>query len=48
MSEQLTETNPTVPAGDVADLLTDEKIGPRDGRGRLAVVAMSGGTAWSA
>jgi tRNA-specific 2-thiouridylase len=43
MSEQLTETNPTVPAGDVADLLTDEKIGPRDGRGRLAVVAMSGG-----
>jgi tRNA-specific 2-thiouridylase len=28
---------------DVHHLLTDEKIGPRDGTGKLAVVAMSGG-----
>jgi tRNA-specific 2-thiouridylase len=28
---------------DVADLLTEEKIGPRDGAGKTVVVAMSGG-----
>ncbi len=32
----------TMPAA-VADLLAEEKIGPRDGGGRTAVVAMSGG-----
>ena len=32
----------TAPAA-VADLLTEAKIGPRDGTGKLAVVAMSGG-----
>ena len=31
------------PEIDVEHLLTDEKIGPRDGAGKLAVVAMSGG-----
>lgn len=38
--------NPTLPApdlDDVADLLTEEKIGPRDGAGKTVVVAMSGG-----
>ncbi len=35
--------NAPSPKGDVRDLLTIEKIGPRDGDGRLAVVAMSGG-----
>ncbi|MDQ2682679.1 MAG: hypothetical protein M3Y37_04055, partial [Chloroflexota bacterium] len=35
---------PDTPTGDdVRDLLGTEKIGPRDGGGRLAVVAMSGG-----
>lgn len=31
------------PSADVAALLTPEKIGPRDGEGKLVVVAMSGG-----
>jgi len=31
------------PADDVADLLSEAKFGPRDGAGRTAVVAMSGG-----
>lgn len=30
-------------ASEVADLLTGEKIGPRDGKGKTVVVAMSGG-----
>jgi len=37
---------PTLPQpelDDVADLLTEEKIGPRDGAGKTVVVAMSGG-----
>lgn len=37
---------PTLPEpalDDVADLLTEEKIGPRDGAGKTVVVAMSGG-----
>lgn len=38
--------SPTLPEptlDDVADLLTEEKIGPRDGAGKTVVVAMSGG-----
>lgn len=37
---------PTIEPGnldDVADLLTEERIGPRDGEGKTVVVAMSGG-----
>jgi tRNA-specific 2-thiouridylase len=34
---------PAVDMPDVADLLTPERIGPRDGQGKTCVVAMSGG-----
>ena len=34
---------PSAPARGVDSLLSDAKIGPRDGAGRTAVVAMSGG-----
>lgn len=34
---------PTPELDDVADLLTEETIGPRDGAGKTVVVAMSGG-----
>lgn len=34
---------PTHAPGEVADLLVEEKIGPRDGEGKTVVVAMSGG-----
>jgi tRNA-specific 2-thiouridylase len=43
MNEQMNLTSSIDADAGVADLLTDARIGPRDGRGRLAVVAMSGG-----
>lgn len=34
---------PTPASDEIDDLLTEEKLGPRDGHGRMVVVAMSGG-----
>ena len=43
MSERAARTGTPQSEYDVRDLLTEAKIGPRDGAGKLAVVAMSGG-----
>ena len=39
----VTFSNPITTAVDTALLLTEDKIGPRDGAGKTVVVAMSGG-----
>ena len=43
MSQLAARTGASQPEYDVRNLLTEAKIGPRDGDGKLAVVAMSGG-----
>ncbi|HVL25028.1 MAG TPA: tRNA 2-thiouridine(34) synthase MnmA [Thermomicrobiales bacterium] len=42
-TESFASDAPDAPGSDVAHLLTEEKIGPRDGAGKTVVVAMSGG-----